>query len=237
MKRKRITIVVGIVLLLVLTAAVVLIGILHKVLYPDALVTGNGACKVICVGDSITYGQGVLTERKTKSYTALLSGCLGSKYQVVNYGLCNRTLLSDGDMPYGEEDFAAESLQSDANIVILMLGTNDSKAANWDAKKYREEYVQFVQAYLDMESQPKVYVMIPPKVFLDGEDNGNCNDTIIREEIAPIITEVAAETGAELIDLYTLTEKHPEWFADGLHPNAEGNREIAKCICSVLQED
>ena len=30
------------------------------------------------------------------------------------------------------------SLESDAQIVLLMLGTNDSKQMNWNAKLYRE---------------------------------------------------------------------------------------------------
>lgn len=235
MKRRKILIVSGTIILLLLVAAAVLLGLLHAMFYPKAMTTGTGSCKVICVGDSITYGQGVLTERKTMSYPALVGSGLGAEYQVVNYGLCNRTLLSSGNMPYGEEAFAEESLQSGADIVLIMLGTNDSKSGNWDAGKYQEEYVQFVQAYLNMESSPEVYVMIPPKVFL-AEEDGSCSDTTIREEVAPIIREAAAETGVGLIDLYALTEAHPEWFADELHPNAEGNQAIAEEICRVLSE-
>lgn len=43
--------------------------------------------KVVCVGDSITYGSGAGRYRDTKSYPALLQKKLGNGYRVRNYGL------------------------------------------------------------------------------------------------------------------------------------------------------
>lgn len=238
MKRRKIAKMVILVVVLVLAAAALgVFAFVHKMLYPEVMVTGNGEKKVLCVGDSITYGQGVMKSRETESYPALLAGELGEDYQVLNYGLCNRTLLAEGEMPYVAEDFAAESLEEDADIVIIMLGTNDSKKKNWNAEKYEEEYINFVRSYQNMESAPEVYVMMPPAVFAKVEDEGDCDDTVVREEVVPIVSRVAEETGAGLIDLYSLTESHPEWFADGLHPNAEGNRAIAEAIYAQLELD
>ena len=56
--------------------------------------------KVVCVGDSITYGSGAGRYRKTKSYPAILQEKLGSRYRVRNYGLRGRTLLDYGNFPY-----------------------------------------------------------------------------------------------------------------------------------------
>ena len=38
------------------------------------------------------------------------------------------------------------------------------------------------------------------------------------------------ESGFQVIDLYALTETHPEYFDDGVHPNELGNRVIAEHI-------
>ena len=148
MKAKKIMKMVLIVLSILIVAVIGIgYGFIRSLLYPDALVTGNGSKNVICVGDSITYGQGVLGSRKTDTYPAILADLLGDDYKTINYGLCNRTLLSTGNMPYTNEKFAEESLAEDAEIVIIMLGTNDSKPDNWNPKQYENEYTTFVQNY------------------------------------------------------------------------------------------
>jgi len=235
--KKTLKIVLITVLVLIITITGIGITLIRSVLYPDVLISGSGEKKVVCVGDSITYSQGVLTTRDTDSYPAVLAKLLGSEYQTYNFGLCNRTLLSSGNMPYINEDFAKESLAIDADIVIIMLGTNDSKPMNWNAKQYETEYTQFVTAYQNMESTPEVYIMLPPRVFLEDDDSGNCNNETLTKEVIPAIKRVAEFTGANLIDLYAITEAHPEWFADGLHPNAAGNQAIAEAIYSALATD
>ena len=220
------------IILLVVIVAVVGIGynLISNILYPDVLVSGTGTKKVVVVGDSITFGQGVLGSRETDTYPAILAELLGDEYQTLNYGLCNCTLLSSGNMPYVNEDFATESLVQDANIVIIMLGTNDSKPDNWNAEQYEKEYITFVQKYQNLASAPDVYIMLPPRVFKEPEDTGDCNNAVLTEEVIPAIECVAEATGAKLIDLYSVTEDHADWYSDGLHPNAEGNRAIAQAI-------
>lgn len=72
--------------------------------------------KVVCVGDSITYGSGAGKYRKTKSYPAILQEKLGSRYRVRNYGLRGRTLLDYGNFPYKEEPEYKETLKEKADI-------------------------------------------------------------------------------------------------------------------------
>jgi len=50
------------------------------------------------------------------------------------------------------------------------------------------------------------------------------------QQIRVIGLEVAKTLVIPVIDLYLLTEKHPEWFPDGVHPNKEGNQKIAQYI-------
>ena len=231
MKKKK-TLKIVLITLLVVIVAIAAFGysFINSLLYPDVLVSGNGEKKIVVVGDSITFGQGVLSTRDTESYPALLAELLGGEYQTFNFGLCNRTLLSSGNMPYVNEDFATESLAVDADIVIIMLGTNDSKPDNWNAEQYEKEYAAFVQNYQDMASAPEVYIMLPPRVFAEPENTGDCNNTVLTEEVIPAIERVSTQTGAKIIDLYSVTEEHADWYSDGLHPNAEGNKAIAQAI-------
>jgi acyl-CoA thioesterase-1 len=61
---------------------------------------------------------------------------LGEGYQVLNYGLSARTLLSTGDTPYTEEAFYQHSQTANPDILLVMLGTNDSTPHNWNAAAY-----------------------------------------------------------------------------------------------------
>ena len=41
-------------------------------------------------------------------------------------------MMKTGDLPYWNEKFYLYALDSDADIMIIMLGTNDSKTFNWN---------------------------------------------------------------------------------------------------------
>ncbi len=216
----------------ILVCVIVLGVLLMTVLYPSALVSGDGEQRIVCVGDSITYGQGVIGSRRVNTYTAMLAELTDST--VVNYGLCNRTLLSTGDMPYTREKHYAASLSEDADVVIIMLGSNDSKAAFWDKEAFIEEYRVFARSYLDMSSAPEVFLMIPPKIYVSSA-GGNCDDLVVGGELADAVRFLGDELGIAVIDLYALTDGHPQWFADGLHPNAIGNAAIAAEIAKFIK--
>ena len=220
-----------VILVIILAAGVALGAMIYSMGDPKPLVSGDGDYKILCVGDSITYGQGVLGARGRDSYPAILSEITGAT--TVNYGLCNRTLLSTGNFPYKNEHHYADSLAEKANAVIIMLGSNDSKPQYWDKEAFIEEYTELVRSYREMPTIPVVYVMIPPAVFIE-QDGTNCDDATVGGELADAVRQVADELSVTVIDLYSLTAGHPEWFSDGLHPNAEGNRAIAEKIAEVI---
>ena len=85
--------------------------------------------KIACVGNSITYGSGVVNREKN-AYPAQLQQLLGDSYTVKNYGVSGRTLLKKGDYPYLETNKYKEALNFIPDIVFIKLGTNDSKSHN-----------------------------------------------------------------------------------------------------------
>jgi lysophospholipase L1-like esterase len=64
--------------------------------------------------------------------------------------------------------------------------------------------------------------------------NWGISDTTMREEIAPIVRDVARETGATVIDLYGALRSKPQLFPDKVHPNDEGAQLIAAEVYRAL---
>ena len=88
----------------------------------------EGVKRIITIGDSITEGV-CSSDEKTKSYPSQLMDMLKdeSKFEVLNLGVSGRTMMKHGDYPYWNEQAYQDALNSEADIVIMMLGTNDSK--------------------------------------------------------------------------------------------------------------
>ena len=86
--------------------------------------------RIACVGDSITWGTFVWN-RKRNSYPAQLQAMLGERFIVRNFGVMGHTLQSAGDYPYRISKAFKSSSAFEPDVVLLMLGTNDSKPPNW----------------------------------------------------------------------------------------------------------
>lgn len=206
---------------------------------PSVPATEPGKMKVACIGDSITYGAGVQKNRDSDSYPVLLEKLLGDGCQVLNYGLSGRTLLNEGNQPYRKEILFEESLAAKPDVVLIMLGTNDSKPYNWNAEAYRRELRDFVDVYQELPGDPKVYLMTCCAAFaIEGMDevSFSIDASVIKNELNGIIKQVGEECGVPVIDIYQVTEGHPEYFADGVHPNAKGNQVIAQTVYGYLRE-
>lgn len=194
---------------------------------------------IVCIGDSITYGSGVWWKRNTQSYPARLQELLGDEYQVLNYGLNARALQKDSDEPYTREKFYDISKNVDADVYIIMLGTNDSKPDNWNKENYEKELKDFVDVYKNANKNADIYLMQPPKAYpAKGKKKVKygIDNSVIKNGIHSIVKSVAKETGVKVIDLYSVTKSTAVWTTDGIHGNEEGNRMFARYIYSCIFE-
>ncbi|GGF35843.1 hypothetical protein GCM10011339_25310 [Echinicola rosea] len=163
-----------------------------------------------------------------------MQNVLGDEYLVKNFGVSGRTLLKNGDYPYWDEPQFQEVLDFKADILVIKLGTNDSKPQNW---KYKDE---FVQDYIDMitifrETMPddgEVYVCIPVPVF---KDNFGITESVMVDEMRPMLKEIAKATNSKMINLYKPLKNHGDLFADGVHPNKEGNQLMAEAVAKKIK--
>lgn len=196
--------------------------------------TDDRKIKVACVGDSITYGCTVGNWRKN-NYPTVLGNLLGENYCVNNYGYTNRTATKSADYPYTDEKLYKQSLDFNPDIVLIMLGSNDSKKENWDKEKYMNDLGDIVDRYLALKPEIKVYLLVPPPVFeIGGKVLYRLRKDIIDSEICPAVKEIADKKGIACINLYSTFENKKELFSDGVHPNAQGCRILAQKIYDVI---
>ena len=187
--------------------------------------------KVACVGDSITEGTGVL-DRKAQAYPAQLQRMLGDKWLVGNFGKSARTLLNAGDFPYQTTGPLKEALEFKPDVVIIMLGTNDSKPQNWKFKdNFVGDYKDLIGKFRALESKPRIFICrLVPVV---GEERFSIRKQVVEEEL-PLIEKIAKEEQTGVIDMHAALEGHPELLRDGVHPNAAGATLMAKAAYRSL---
>ena len=204
----------------------------------------EGQIRVACVGDSVTYGFGI-PHFNTNSYPAALQKLLGDGYCVNNYGYSGRTGCLMGDRPYRVETLCTQSREFAPDIVVILLGANDSKPFNWDTQVagtnvYPEQFErglkELITVYQELPSQPKVCVATPLPAYADSSGNVryDIRPEIITDEILPIVKRAAEETGTTLIDLYSVFEGKTELYSDGLHPTAEGAALLAQTVYDAI---
>ena len=190
---------------------------------------------IACLGDSITYGHGVSQTRKTDAWPFVLQRLFGGSRKVLNFGICGATAIESTPDSYEASGLLDKALSSGAEVFILMLGTNDTKDRCWNQESYAQDMKHIINRILDKKPE-KLFLMLPPKAFCD--DNGDTafgvSDEKIKLGVIPELKKLAAEFDLPIIDLYSLTEQHPEYYLEGVHPNIQGNKVIAEHIFSVL---
>ena len=196
--------------------------------------------KVACVGDSITYGHGIKGWAKN-NYPVKLQKILGDSYHVENFGHSGKTLSKNGDQPYVESEQYMLSLEYCADIVVIMLGTNDSKPENWtDETDFIEQYEEFINSYKEKNPDVEIILCTPARAFFpDGESDGLTSYDIqpkIVESIRNRIRTFALLNSYKCVDIYSVTENHGEWFSDRVHPSNEGALAIAEAIAKKIIE-
>ena len=185
---------------------------------------------VDCVGDSITHGSGASST--ANNYPSLLGDLLGPGYKVLNFGESGATLLKNGDSPYWKRESYAASAAAAPNVVIIMLGTNDSKPWNWKFKsQFASDYEALIDYYASIPTHPQIFVCTPPPV--PGLGNYGINEPNVLEMI-PIVEQAAAARSVPVIDVQAGIPSDAYYFVDRVHPNDNGYILLASAIYEGL---
>ena len=199
----------------------------------------EGRRKIACIGDSITFGHGVVLNRDEQAWTYVMGKMLGNEFQVLNYGISGATALLESKRPFKEHDFIDTATTVEPELYLFMLGTNDSKPENWVAENFPRDYNAMIDRIQKGSPDAKIVLMTPASAFPDprkknGKVSYNIDKDRIAQEIVPIVERIAHERELPIIDIHAFTDGHPDWFDDGIHPNEEGNLRMAEHIYEAI---
>lgn len=184
---------------------------------------------LLCLGDSITYGQGLL-DRLRFHYPARLEET--GTFKTWNFGVNGTTLNPISLQSYQSTLSYLTSRETECDWILLVIGTNDSKKEN---RLNAEQFASFYHALLDeiAEDHPKSRIIIgtPPPAFspLYGINNGWINEVVV-----PSVRDIATIRHLPLNDLNLLFEGRRDCFYDGIHPNRKGTALIAESFDTLL---
>ena len=191
----------------------------------------RGAIRVACIGNSITHGSGIDMQEQ-KGYPAQLQQLLGRNYVVKNYGVGARCMMSTSDHPYMQEQAWRDAKAFQPNIVLIKLGTNDSKDYQWNQAQYEKDYQAMIDTLSALPSKPTIYLLTPIRAF---RDKWGITEKVITEGVIPSIRKVAERNKLQVIDLHPVVDDQRLMTSDMIHPNANGARRMAEAIRDVLK--
>lgn len=199
---------------------------------PVAKINEKDVPIIACVGDSITQGAGASNEYLT-GYPAQLQKELGGQYNVVNLGLSGTTAGYPSESEAWLNNVHWTGFQAIVpDIVILALGTNDSKySPNHD--KFYADYQNVVDKLLAVNPKMKIIVSTAPTAHSRAFNIKNSN---IQSVISPVQKEIAEKYNFDVVDICSITENMSSIFPDGIHPNDTGYVFFAKIYAKAITE-
>lgn len=198
----------------------------------------DGVLKVACVGDSITalgyWENNLRSQLSTDRYTVSGFGVSGSTagFKGVDYVDAN----TNAGKAYVDQTAYTNALAYGADIVVIMLGTNDSKIVNWPyyADEFVADYVKIVRSFQNQANAPMVFIGLPPTVYSTG-DFQDVSNSRIENFIIPALYEVAAQTGAVIVDTHTPTSGDSTLMTDGVHPADAGKQILCETFAAAIK--
>ncbi len=200
--------------------------------------------KIACVGDSITWGFTILGRSKY-SYPAVLQRLCGDTAKVENFGLNDATARLESERPYARRPVFKKACDFHPDVVLMMLGSNDSKKINWQEDKFRQGYNHILDTFL--KTGAKVFLLLPPTVLnrieiKEGVQVGRLepkfialDEDTLRSGVIPAIREIASSQALPVIDLHDVVSDI-RYFNDGIHPNRAGAALMAQTIYDQIKD-
>jgi len=188
--------------------------------------------KVACVGDSITEGYGLSCQSKT-GYPVVLDSLLGPEYDVLNSGRSATTLQKKGDFPYWIAKEFTNVFVYRPDIIVIILGTNDTKPYNWHAVNYEKDYQALIDTFKSISTHPRIYLCLPVPVF---KTKWGINDSTVIYGVIPIIEKLAKANNLPVIDLYHSMKNQGANFPDSIHPNEKAVKVMAAIVAKEIKK-
>ena len=127
--------------------------------------------RIACVGDSITAGLNA--GHGTASYPAQLQTLLGAHYVVENFGVPEKSVTTcrvpsgaTRHEAYSNTSAYTRALAYNADVVVIMLGTNDA-GCPWEIAEagFAPNYEAIIDAFSAAGDEPTILLATPPPLY------------------------------------------------------------------------
>ena len=201
-------------------------------------VTTKSVKKIACVGDSLTFGHSWPEE----AYPVYLKQAMGC--ELGNFGLNGASITGTNPnlyLKYAEQKQYTDSLDYNADVVVIMLGTNDSK--DWKAAEpnFESWYIELIESYQAKNPDVKIILVTAPPTFENNKFS--IPNDVIKEKVCPVQRDVADELELPLIDFRQIMEDYDGGYEDlirgdaafdGVHLSVKGAQLLAQLIKDVI---
>ncbi len=186
---------------------------------------------IVCLGDSITFGY-KLEDPVHQSFPGQIDEQAQGHWKILNCGVNGATVLDKGDIPISTQKAYQRAIKAKSDVIILMLGTNDTKHHNFQFRnEFVDDYVKLVKTLQGLPSYPYVIACSIPPVF---ENYPNGLTTEREKEINKLIRKAVTASEVDFLDIYTALSENRAYFIDGVHPNARGAKAIATLVYNKI---
>ena len=169
----------------------------------------------------------------------------------MNFGRDGASIMKVGDLSYWSLPHLSVALRSHPHIVIIQFGTNDISSEHyWDEKSFIRDYIELINKFKNLKSEPTVYLNIPEPVYEDFWKSENPKQIeevgrfihAVNVKLPTIIRKIALSTNSTIIDLLEVMggvhlEAKEAINEDNIHPNDFGYTKIAHEIAFVISNN
>lgn len=202
--------------------------------------------QILCFGDSNTWGYDGESGKRLPwgvRWTSLLQGKFsGEEVRIIEEGLCGRTTIFEDPLRDGRRGTALlptllES-HSPADIVILMLGTNDCKTSFGASAEVIGKGVVRLLEQIEEYAPAAQTVLISPiylgeKVWKEGYDREFSRQSVdVSRELGKIYKKIAEERNIHFLNAAEYVQCCE---TDQEHMNAAGHGVLAEAIYQLIR--
>lgn len=201
--------------------------------------------KAVFLGDSITEGCGVLD--KQQIYLEEVKRQLHLR-EAVNYGIGGTRIAAQADDEGNAFSVRYAKMDDDADLVVVFGGTNDFGHGTAPIGSPNDEicttYCGAWNVLLRglIEKYPAAVIVMITPLHRDNETEVNRTTGFTLAEYVSLARAAAEEYSIPVLDLYrvggivpSIETNKQRYCPDGLHPNDEGHRLIARKLTAFLK--
>lgn len=209
----------------------------------------ENSVKILCYGDSNTWGgapvESFFRHPVNIRWTGLLQKKLGDGFEIIEEGLCGRTIALDDPKEEGRNGktylIPCINTHNPLDLVILMLGTNDLKerfnlSAEQISQNIEELVILIKKLGVDKNSKPPKVLLISPAHVNENSKTpvaGMAGAEEKSKQLAKFYQEIAERQNCEFIDMAQYVQPSP---VDGCHLEKEAHSKIAEVLEEKIKD-